>query len=142
MTEIMAKNPIDSFLDEVVPTSNRNPNKGAGGRFVPGNCANPRGRPVGSRQKISEKTITFFSRILCETLEDSNSRDNVENRAEQSLRDLMAEKPGEFWKLAMKFQTQRIENVVADKFDEMSVEDLHQRRIDIEKKMKALESGE
>jgi hypothetical protein len=53
----------------------------------PGHSGNPAGRPVGSRQKISENVLTAFSLVSGED-------------AEASLRALRASDPGRFWTIA------------------------------------------
>jgi hypothetical protein len=55
--------------------------------WVKGQSANPAGRPLGSRNKISENVLTAFSLT---TGED----------AEASLRELRANDPGRFWTIA------------------------------------------
>jgi Family of unknown function (DUF5681) len=56
--------------------------------WKPGQSGNPRGRPLGSKQKIAERVLGNFSGLL-----DTDE-------ATTSLQRLMVDDPGKFWTIA------------------------------------------
>jgi len=56
--------------------------------WQPGQSGNPKGRPLGSRQKIADNLLAAFAGLV------------ASDAATASLQNLMAEDPGKFWTIA------------------------------------------
>ena len=110
------------------------------GRFTKNNSYS-NGRPTASRDKIAQKTIDIFSKLLHETDEEEKVNEIKENSACASARRLMRTKPAEFWKIMMKFLPTQIQTITPiDNIDSIPKDELDSALDAIKAKIKELEN--
>jgi hypothetical protein len=108
---------VDKPVIEYQPPAETTAKQVRGRPFKAGECANPKGRPKGSRNKINQVTLDMVQA-------------EIEKHGAEALQNFRMRDPGGFWKMVFTtLQPKKVEQLVEANisvFDEFDMQDRHE----------------